>query len=211
MGIDFRHSRTGSMRQNAFSLVELLVVMAISGILLALTVLGFNSLLTSSRMDQGGRLVVDEINLARQLAVTRNENVEIRFIRRNRAGETGASVYWQMQAGVVDKTNAAVFTPIKQAAQLPAGIVIETGTLLSPLLTQLPESNNIAPSYTYRSIVVRPTGEVEPAGTPPVNELSRWCFTLIPERQLGRPLGEIRDFVTVQIDPLTARPRPYRP
>jgi prepilin-type N-terminal cleavage/methylation domain-containing protein len=71
-------------KSRAFSLLELLIVIAILAMLSSVTVAGFNSIVASSRMDLAGRIVVDEIALARQMAVSRNENVLLRFQKQPR-------------------------------------------------------------------------------------------------------------------------------
>jgi uncharacterized protein (TIGR02596 family) len=198
--------------RTAFSLVELLVVVAIIAILAGLSVTGFNSILRSSRLDQAGRAVLDEINLARQVASARNENVELRFIRRPRDDGSGSNVYWQVQSGVLSVTGTTTnFSPLRPAASLPAGTAMETNATLSPLLAWGQEKTQTNPNYKFVALTVRPTGEVEPVNTPPVNALPQWCITIVPERQMGQPLAQIADFVTIQIDPLTSRPRSYRP
>lgn len=202
----------GASGRGAFSLVELLVVIAIVAILSGIAINGFNSILNSSRMEQAGRTLIDEINLARQSAAARNENIELRFIRRGREAGSDAGVYWQLQAGTLTVSNSATnFVPLKAAASLPVGTVLETNATLSPLLAAGVERSNASPSYKFVALTVRPTGEIEPLNTPPINQLPAWCVTIVPQRQLGQPFSQINDFVTVQIDPLTTRPRFYRP
>lgn len=198
--------------RSAFSLVELLFVVAIIVVLTGLSITGFNSILKSSRMDQAGRTLLDEINLARQLASARNQNVELRFIRRPRTDGSGADIYWQLQSGLLSVTDSSTnFSPLRSVASLPLGTALEPNVLLSPLLAQGQEKSHTNPDYKFVALTVRPTGEVELVNTPPVNALPQWCLTIVPERHLGQPLSEIADFVTIQIDPLTSRPRSYRP
>lgn len=192
-------------------MIELLVVIAVAAILLTLTVTGFNNILGSSRMDQAGRMVVDEINLARQTAAARNENVELRFIRKPRTDGSASDVYWQVQAGVLSKTDSTVFSPLKAPSSLPTGVALETDSSLSPLLAAGSEVSSTSPAYNYRAMTFRPTGELEPVGSLQLNQLPAWSFTIVSERQLGQPLEEMSDFITVQLDPLTGRPRVYRP
>ena len=83
----------------AFSLVELLVVITIMLLLINFTSLGLNQVLKGMRIEQAGRLIMDEINLARQIAVARNLNVELRLIHKDRAGGTNG-VFYCLQSGV---------------------------------------------------------------------------------------------------------------
>lgn len=217
--MDSDHHRAGASRidtrchpaRGAFSLIELLVVLVIVSILSVFAMNGFNGVLNSSRMGLAGNTVLDEINFARQSASARNENVELRFIRRAREGTT-TNVYWQLQSGTLIVSNVVTnFVPIKSVASLPVGTALSANSTLSPLLALGAVQTNTSPSYQFVALTVRPTGEIEPTNTPPVNQLPQWCVTIVPERQLAQPFSEVPDFVTVQIDPLTARPRFFRP
>lgn len=65
--------------RSGMSLVELLVVMAIMTIILVLTTVSYRSLSDSVEVTGGAQQVVDSLNLARQVATSKNEYVQIRF------------------------------------------------------------------------------------------------------------------------------------
>ncbi len=69
------------LRSRAFSIVELLVVIAIISILMALTVPAVSSLIENTNVTRGAQLVESQIQLARQLASSRNRPVEVRLIK----------------------------------------------------------------------------------------------------------------------------------
>lgn len=59
-------------RRDAFTLLELLVVMAIIGILVAMTTLSITNMGEGQKLTTGGNAAVDLINNARQIAKTKN-------------------------------------------------------------------------------------------------------------------------------------------
>ena len=192
----------------AFSLVELLVVITIMLLLINFTSLGLNQVLKGMRIEQAGRLIMDEINLARQIAVARNLNVELRLIHKDRAGGTNG-VFYCLQSGVRSKSGDGAFTPVSRLAQLPDGMAMATNATLSSLIGSQVKSTSTNPAYSYVAVIIRPTGNLEPAAGLPLNQ--PWFVTAVPENKLGAGVTAIDNFVTVQIDPWTARPTAYRP
>lgn len=200
-----------SFSQRGFSLVELLVVIGIMALLLGFGSVALNNVVNSSKMDQAGRQVLDEIALARQTATARNKNVELRLIRKPRTDGSGGNVYWQLQSGIVEATDSTNFSPIKSPASLPAGVALETSTEASPMMGYGSVETNSAPAYQFKRLIFRPSGELERTNVPPVNQPKLWVLTLVPERKLGEPLANQNDFITIQIDPITGRARAFRP
>ncbi|MDQ3621133.1 MAG: Verru_Chthon cassette protein D, partial [Verrucomicrobiota bacterium] len=66
-------------RSRGFTLVELLAVMAILVVLLVLLVPASTSLVRSTRLTTASQLLTDEMAAARQMALTQNRIVEMRF------------------------------------------------------------------------------------------------------------------------------------
>ncbi len=65
------------MHSRGFTLVELLVVMAISAILIAAAVPSFQSLIASSRASSASGTLVSSLEFARSEAIRRNQNVTV--------------------------------------------------------------------------------------------------------------------------------------
>src|SRR5579871_1519334 len=71
--------RRHSSRLNSFTLIEMLVVLAIMAILTSLTIPAAIKVLRSSNLTAGGNRLVDQLALARQTAMARNCHVEFRI------------------------------------------------------------------------------------------------------------------------------------
>lgn len=196
-------------RSGGFSLLELLVVIAVLLILVSMASLGMNQILQSVRMERAGRMILEEIQVARQFAASRNLSVELRVIEKPRGNAPGGPVFWCLQSGVRDKANTGNFTPVSRMAQLPAGVALAPEPGLSSIIGSLTPLISTHPAYRYIALVIRPTGALEPVSGLPLNQ--PWFMTAVPENKLGAPLADISDFVTVQIDPWTAQPTLYRP
>ena len=194
----------------AFSLIEMLIVIAVLALLTGLASLAFDQISLSMKLDQAGRMILDEISLARHGAATRNENVELRFIK----APTSADPYFsKIQSGVYDPgSGTPAFRPIRAPAILPPGVRLTTSGDLSPMLTSISSKTNSSPAYDYVPITIRPNGEIDPINAFPRGNRKKWCITLVSERMAGTSnVNDLNDFITIQIDPVTSRAKAYRP
>src|SRR4051812_5888291 len=69
--------RTTAARSEGFTLIEMLTVMAIVTVLIALVVPAVAPLLRSSNMNSAASMLSDEMNLARQMALSQNRDIEV--------------------------------------------------------------------------------------------------------------------------------------
>jgi uncharacterized protein (TIGR02596 family) len=195
----------------AFSLVELLVVIAILAILAAVCLPAVNSSLRASNLNAAGEAVIDQLNFARQTALSRNLPVEFRLYKLpgyNQDSSSTPTTYRAMQAYVLDGTSSV---PLSRPQYFSSPVRISTNASESPALDplMLPETTSPAESlpvygknYTYRSFYFKPGGRASFLQT-------NVYFTLSLEND--KSLSQGANYYTIQIDPLTGRPRDYRP
>lgn len=206
MGTDRELCGCPAGKLQAFSLLELLVVVTVVGILSTLAATSLSTVLRGTRLDTAARMLLSDIDFARQAAFSRNENVQLRIRRGERPETSGEEVFWQWQVGLVDKVDSS-FTPLRPIGSFPMGILLDESDTHSPLLAALPVDPTSGDSF----LTFRPNGELEPIAGLPFSDLPDWCFTIIPENFRGRGMSEIPDFVAIQIDPLSSRTRAFRP
>jgi uncharacterized protein (TIGR02596 family) len=210
----------------AFTLIELLVVVAMIALIVAAMAPMVMGSLVSTRLTAAGQAVGGQISLARQLAVSRSETVEVRFYEYEDSETPGSkSSYRAMSIMSRRARTAAVENGLREqltdTLYLPAGIVLGESQKLSPLLA----SGSIQSEQDLERVIKRSSGArfkaflINPDGSTnlPVlmngNYSPELCyFTVAEERILDDDSGEIpKNFFTIQIDPATGRITTYRP
>lgn len=177
-------------RHTAFSLIELLVVVAIMSALLALSGIGFQGIRSGQNLKQAGETVVGQIALARQSAISRSARVRLMVysVPDDRNGDPEAFRRMQLE----------IFDPVKRewvkhnrATTLPLNITFDPDR--SPLFT------NTSAGAT-NSVTFLPSGRTE---LDPNNKRNA-AMTLF-ER------GNSNNFITIQLDPVSGRCRTFQP
>lgn len=113
-----------SGRAPAFSLVELLVVVGIIALLAALVVPSIASLGGAYSLTRQGQLLHDQIVLARQVATSRNRNIEVLLTQTNSN--------WAVQLWQID-TDGGPAVAVGKRMPFAENIIMDTSR--SPLLT----------------------------------------------------------------------------
>lgn len=193
-------------RCSAFSLIELLVVMAIVVILMAAAVPALNSVLEGGRLTQATTLIVNQFTLAKQNATTENKNITLRVIRKDTS-----SPYDRIQLVRLDSAGNA--TPMLRVATLPTQTAIASDPSLSSIMgiaesaaapTKDPSIPGLETSYRYVQFTFRPRGSLE------LNIEDNWFATVVFARHASDS-SPPANFATIQIDPVNGGVQVYRP
>jgi uncharacterized protein (TIGR02596 family) len=197
--------RRNSNNAKAFSLVELLVVVAIMGALFLIAMPVVNSLLDANNVSRGGQMVADLVNQARQTASSRNRAVELRLIK---VPSRSAKGYSAAQLWMTDATGQS--REYDRAVQLPQTVVVAETSQLSqalPLMSKgtMPSTVAVGGGQDYVAFQVRPNGLVTPA-----QEMKN-CYVSVVSIRSADATSFPNNFAMVQVNPLTATPLVYRP
>jgi len=206
-----------------FTLVELLVVMAIIALLTALTVTGFRSVNTALSLSTATQAVTTELTTARQTALTLDETVQVRFYQYpDSTGQTTTKEYQSMQS--FKTQDGKTYTPIDKITYFPATIMISANTTYSAPLgttTATPAattdvnitSNGVGHGYSYVPINFKSNGMIDPqpgsASWPITAANTPWFITLYEKKYAagGTPVN----YTTISVDPQDGRMRMFQP
>lgn len=197
--------------KHAFSLIELLVVVAIIAILSSLALSGLGNVSRSSNLTSAAQRLGDQLALARQAAVTRNLPVEVRFYQLpdwDAAPSAGANYWRGVQSFVRDGTT---ITPLARPVLLPARVAINTDSTVSPIWSAMTNGTATVGNFgsrPFRSLTIRPNGMVQ-LNVP--TDAAQCFFTLHHENDPPVNGSLPANFATVQINPITGKVTLLRP
>ena len=206
----------GAVRPCGFTLIEMLVVVAVIALVSsAIAPMVFGTLM-STRITSAGETLASQIALAHQLAVSGNQEVEVRLYQYQDLSSPGTASAFRAVALVksASDTGGTLGRQLTDTYYLPAGIIISNAAMLSPPLSVLPfapDKEGIikkVPNATFRAFHFYPDGSTDM----PEYQLKakNSYFTLGEERVIVD--GTVpKNFDAVQIDPNTGRVVPYRP
>lgn len=209
-----RHSKS-----QGFSLVELLVVIAVIAIITGLAVPAFSSTMRASNLRSAGRVLIDQFNMARQISQSRNLPTEVRLYKLPdySQGTSGTpSVYRGIQVFLVKEDGTRV--PSSRVEYFQSPIVISSDTSYSALLADASASNSshaektpgptdpklgsYAGNYRYIPFQFLPSG---------LTDLSSGKNFVTLVVQNDKPLAQGANFFTVQVDCINGSVRSVRP
>lgn len=191
-----------------FTLIELLLVTGLVILLAVLSIPAMNSVGAGLNLTRSGQSIADQLVLARQTAITRNRNVEVRFVE---VLENGNRRFKALQTWLVDEdgTNTSA---LGRLIVLPPGVLIDTNLAYSPLLfgsgaTLAGEATFGAQgSCAYKGFRFRPGGttDIPSAAT---NQAPAFLMLRLETATQSPP----DNFVMIQVNNLTGRTSILRP
>ena len=236
-----RFSSSSTVCRRGFSLIEMLVVVAIIVMLLALATPALTRALQSSRLSAAGEALLGSIAEAQQAAFSSNTPVELRFftfIEDVDQAPTGHSyqlfkITAASQGGGGQAVVKETVAPMGNLVRLPEGIIIPTDSALSGAFydkngssTSFPDTKaNSQVGYSgvssanYNALRFMPDGTCRAVGST-VNGMAALTFQNLQECFLTITYGSgtavtlanlPKNFFTIQIDPYTGKPRSYKP
>lgn len=196
-----------------FSLIELIMVILIMGIVTSFTAPSAVSMMRAWRVTAGARLFTDQLNFARQTALTKNQTVYVRLYRYREPGGAAPLETPHYRAIQLLATNAAgTFVPLGKIVQMPPSIIIDGGQTLSPIIDPTAETAgtdslpSIGADYSFVVFRFQPDGSTNLAP-----RKNKWFITL-HEVSDGDSLPQLpANYCTVQIDPYNGHIKSYRP
>ena len=153
-----------SKSRQAFSLLELLAVLLILSIAAVLVLPAFNTTKNANDLTNASQLASAHFSQARQAAIARNRNVEVRLYKFLRMGQERYRAFQIF----IDSDSNGTWRPTGRLENLPQGICFDSGAALSPLISTSTELDGIQSkvtlpgisSYRYVRFTFRPDGSV---------------------------------------------------
>lgn len=214
--------------RNGFTLLELLAVICLIVVIVAFTVPAISPMLKGSQLTQGSLMISEQLHMARQIALSKNRAVEVRFYQFGNAGSPGEQAnspatghYRAIQLFEVQESGA--FTAQGKAVRVPDSIIIDGGATLSSLIGGAGAESNpalttggglnvplprVGTQYNCVSFRFLPGGTTDLPKTPGC----AWFLTL-HALNLGDNLAPAPppNFFTIQIDPFNGHIKNFRP
>lgn len=216
----------------AFTLIEMLVVMAIMSVMLVLAGLSFTTISSSMDVSNSVQNVTDALNLARQIALSRNEYTQVRFfslpqsVPNPRDDQFTAVAVFAADSPLYESTGktyaqwtaARRFRPENAVAMLPGNCVVvnDAASTYSSLLNskllhtgtmQLPDNQ----TYNWVGFYFKPDGSIDVP--PPATSLclSICSYNLFKAAQKSKPGSLPANYAVIMLDPINGRFQVLRP
>lgn len=209
---------------SGFSLVEMIVVVGIIAVIAAFAVPAANTIIRGSQISQASQLVTDQISLARQMALTKNRSVEVRFYRYADSEQPGEDIekpetgkFRAIQLFEIQENGVAI--AIGKITRLPMSVVINDGKLTTLIDTEGNSSQKpkepvdadpelprgVKKKYEYSSFRFLPDGSTNLPVT------KTWYATIHAITDIVDSDTPPPNFFTIQVDPVSGTTKSYRP
>ncbi len=207
--------------QTAFTLVEMLVVLAIVGLIATLIIPAVTSILRGMQISQNGQLIESQLDLARQAALTNNRSVEVRLCQIN--GKFSALLPLLVTTTVnTINPNQPVYQSLGKPTFISDSVVIDSGTGSGTTLSTLVSPNGAvaaAPVTNYSNPPLGSYGQnysyvsfrFKPDGTTDLNQSSLWFLTVHSATDPNPDPNPPNNYYTIQVDAYSGHVSQFRP
>jgi len=201
--------------RSAYTLIEILVVITIIGVLSTLALPSLTGIRGASNIGLAVETVQGALTNARQLAVTKNREIEIRLIEM--ADPSGPAARNQMRAVQILELRENGSYSAGKVRSLPSGTIIgasETVTSLSSLANVTASGSDsaiprVSRDYKYRSFRFRPDGTLNLQSLLP--SADSYFLTIYDEKAKLGSSSLPPNYATIQLEPDTGAVVLYRP
>jgi len=209
--------------RGAFSLIELLLVIAILMLLTSMAQMALNDVSNSTKMSTASQQVGDTFNLARQIAVAQNTYVQVRlFALKDTAGQYSAIGIYRCDmpyylSSYADLENSGKIRREGKVRRLPEQVVVWSSDKYSSLINIL-EKDTLrkggsikidGKEYDWIAFYFRPDGGTD-VSLPSTSTDNFATMTVVSASSLKD--NKLPDnYATLTIDPVNGRFRVYRP
>jgi len=207
-------------RNGGFTLVELLVVLAVISIVSTLAVMAFRGVNSALNLSGATQQVSAELTNARQTALTLDETVQVRFYQF--PDSTGSSATQEFQAMQTFETRDNPPQPIDKIVYLPSNIMISSSGTYSPPLNPANVTattpvatdpainlNGIGRNYTYVAVAFKSNGTIDTSAYTGSWYTGSWFITLFEKKYATAT--QLVNYTTVSMDPQDGRLRIFQP
>jgi uncharacterized protein (TIGR02596 family) len=217
---------------HAFSMVELIVVISIIVIIAAFTIPAASTMLRGSQLTQASQIMVDQMSLARQIALGKNRSVEVRFYRYGDPeipgedkNDPSTGDFRAIQLFEVLESGATV--PLNKFQPLPPTVIMspeDLSSLIDENVMGKPKNatkdddsapelpRGIGRKYEWVSFRFLQDGSTN------LKQTSSWFVTLhrarrSPDEKFTKQSldKDVPNFFTLQIDPVSGTTKSFRP
>lgn len=195
-----------SRTTRAFSLIEILSVLAVMLTIAALSLPGISNTLGGMKITSATQTVVDEIQVARATALARNAPVEVWFLQKN-------GRFTAVRSLILNADNTTTWA--SRSRPLPDGIVLATHETFSNIIgSQTLGTPPDSPSGT-QGVCLRifPSGKLELGDAQALGSNEPHFLTIAAAAGFDPDNGSALppNFATVQINPVNSRITTHRP